>query len=415
MNAAPAKKSPASVSCCETGFNRLMVGMLAFIPLLGVIAPRAMALMPAVIMIIGFCFYVPARRTWRVTLSGPVLFWVLGVLVLAGLSAFWALNPEIAVDRVFRMIPILVPGIILLGLVQSAGPKAREDFSRLFPLGVLVAAVALTGELYFKAPLYHLVHGQSITDEFNLSHLNRSVVCVVLALFCAFPVLYYGPYSRRIKKTVLAALILFAGAIIYKTSSQSAQLAFLLGVLFLLFFPYRCKVSWVLLGLGIAAAFYAAPWISQYAFRELAGTFHDAPWLQNGYAAERLEIWDYVSRYALQQPFYGFGIEATRAVKAFDTAQIYQKGVDILHPHNFALQIWIEFGILGVTFTVLFFADLLKRFSRLPAAAARCALPVFIASLSVAATGYGLWQGWWLGEFFLIAAFVQLFLRHCRG
>src|SRR5436190_23671517 len=84
-------------------------------------------------------------------------------------------------------------------------------------------------------------------------------------------------------------------------------------------------------------------------FRILPPWIDHVPWLGYGqaFANNRLEIWDFVSRYALRHPLHGFGIEATRAVEAFDSQQIYQKKATILHPHNFAIQMWIEFGLIG--------------------------------------------------------------------
>ena len=213
---------------------------------------------------------------------------------------------------------------------------------------------------------------------------------------------------------MLGLLTMALLAILYQTASQSVQLAFIVFVLFWAAFPTRFQPAWIALAILIALAVIAAPWVSQLAFKELAENFHHAPWLQNGYAAERLEIWDYVGRYALQHPFHGFGIEATRAVEAFDTAEIYQKGVTILHPHNFALQLWIEFGLLGVLPAAALAGFLLYRLAALPTTMSRLGVGVFTACLSIAATGYGLWQSWWIGEIILIMLFFMFALRFYR-
>ncbi|MEZ5918889.1 MAG: O-antigen ligase family protein [Alphaproteobacteria bacterium] len=111
---------------------------------------------------------------------------------------------------------------------------------------------------------------------------------------------------------------------------------------------------------------------------------------------------------ALEQPLHGFGIEATRALTDFDTRQLYSPTKGVLHPHNFTLQLWIEFGLPGVLLAGAFIGFILRKIGTLPGHAARVALATFIATLCVASTGYGLWQGWWLGSFAALAAFTVI-------
>ncbi len=123
-----------------------------------------------------------------------------------------------------------------------------------------------------------------------------------------------------------------------------------------------------------------------------------------------MEIWDFVARRALENPLYGFGVEATKAMKDFDTARIYHPTTQILHPHNFALQIWIEFGVIGALLASGFFTWLCVSISKLNIAEARQCLPALMACITLAAVTYGLWQGWWLGSFILLAVFCVLSL-----
>ena len=78
-----------------------------------------------------------------------------------------------------------------------------------------------------------------------------------------------------------------------------------------------------------------------WAFNNISAQVEAVPILGSGggYAGARMEIWDYVSRYALQNPLYGFGVEATRQVPSFGSTESYQEGQTILHPHNFVLQL----------------------------------------------------------------------------
>ena len=400
--------SPAPASFV---FNRLFIGALTLMPLLAVILPRFMAFAPLLLALIGAGCFFAASPERRAAFSKAPLIISAAIMTLTGLSVLWALDPAIAGDRAVKLVMILIPGALLLGFHPVLGREALRDFAWVLPWTAIAAAALLIVELYFNAPLYHAIRGLAVPEEFNLSSLNRAVVCIILTLPCAAFIVRQSGFTR--KKTLVMLGLIAAGAalILYKTESQSAQLAAIVGTLFWALHLSRFKATWIVLTALIAAALFSAPWLSQFAFKTLAENLHHAPWLQHGYAAERLEIWDYVGRYALEHPFHGFGIEATRAVEAFDTAEIYQKGVTILHPHNFALQIWIEFGLLGVIPAIAFFGYLLYRLTLLPLAASRLGLGVTMASLSIAATGYGLWQSWWVGEVVLITLFFILLLR----
>jgi O-antigen ligase len=143
----------------------------------------------------------------------------------------------------------------------------------------------------------------------------------------------------------------------------------------------------------------------------LASQVEKTPWLSSGYAAPRMEIWDMVARKALEQPFFGFGLDATRDIPHFETQNLYNPMDHVLHPHNFVLQIWIEFGALGVALISAFFAVVLKTISEQPESHQRWLLSLFMAMTAVAATSYGLWQAWWLGLMMTLALLCVVMTR----
>jgi O-antigen ligase len=82
-----------------------------------------------------------------------------------------------------------------------------------------------------------------------------------------------------------------------------------------------------------------------------------------------------------------------------------------LHPHDAALQVWLELGAVGVLPFVALLALLWYRVAdaawpRLYGAAAAGSLA---AALTIGFLSYGIWQEWWLGTLAL-ALFVVLVL-----
>src|SRR5258708_35758154 len=87
-----------------------------------------------------------------------------------------------------------------------------------------------------------------------------------------------------------------------------------------------------------------------------------------------------------------------------------------LHPHDAALQLWLELGAPGAILFALFAGLLWLRLGKAPwprlyAAAAGGSL---FAATAVAASAWGIWQEWWLGALGL-ALFATLVMARGAG
>jgi O-antigen ligase len=104
----------------------------------------------------------------------------------------------------------------------------------------------------------------------------------------------------------------------------------------------------------------------------------------------RLDIWRFASGLIAARPIQGYGLDASRA---------YEPAIP-MHPHDAALQLWLELGVLGPALMALFFSWLFYKVLRLGAedpswAAASCACASVY--LLIGAISFGVWQEWWLG------------------
>ena len=100
----------------------------------------------------------------------------------------------------------------------------------------------------------------------------------------------------------------------------------------------------------------------------------------------RLGYWSNTVDAIAEKPLLGWGLDASRTFS----------GVG-LHPHNGALQAWLELGALGAAAAALFWAMSLRRLSRegrdLMAAAIAASAGLY---LLFEAVGHGIWQEHWL-------------------
>ncbi len=384
---------------------------LASLPVLAVTVPRVLAFIPAIVGIAGYASFYPVFKE-RATRSVFTFVSVAVLMALMFLSSLWSIDPEISLERAQKTSLLLIGGAFFVSIALSIRITALEPYLKWLPY-VLFAAAALTSiEVSLDHPLYRLVRGEAMDVMVNNAVCNRAAVTIVLLLVPALVMMRHFHNAQ----ICLLAVLLTVVPLMFITQSQSALLGLLVAGLTYFAFPYRLKYVYLGAAAVVGALMLALPFIAMWVFQNWAADINNMPLLgQNyGYAGARLEIWDFISRYIMQNPLYGFGVEATRMVEDFGSAELYHKGKSILHPHNFTLQLWMEFGLVGVLAGIAFITALLLRIGRLPPRQARIMLSTLFATLAVASTSYGLWQGWWLGLLFALAAAAILALRIAR-
>jgi O-antigen ligase len=118
--------------------------------------------------------------------------------------------------------------------------------------------------------------------------------------------------------------------------------------------------------------------------------------------AERLGYWDAACRFIGQRPWAGWGLDASRTF-----TPLIQ-----LHPHNGALQLWLELGVVGaalgaLVWLVLFWSLAAPRRDSVAAGAMASAAVYLLFGL----ISFGVWQEWWLALGALVAVVVALSRR----
>jgi O-antigen ligase len=117
----------------------------------------------------------------------------------------------------------------------------------------------------------------------------------------------------------------------------------------------------------------------------------------------RLDVWRFTAQQVTGHPFVGWGLDSSRAWPAHIP----------MHPHDAALQLWLETGAVGVALAALFWTWLFVRIDTVVAedrAAAAVMAATAAAYLTIGAISFGVWQEWWLalGAFALAACVLLL-------
>lgn len=385
----------------------LWIVLMGLAPIVAALGPRALSFLPGIILVAGISgFFMSTRK--RPLLSVEPLIYMGCISLLCIASVLWSPYQADALEKGGKIALVLLGNGLLLSYIMARPIERLRFFPVIFLSAFIAGLLLITAELYWDGPLTTLANfwlGES--TDFKYSDLNRGIVAIALCTPAALALAGFTIADPLKRRAVYAAIFLILGLICFLTFSQSAHLALIVMGFFFFLFPYKREWAWLTLAMLLSALIFITPFMVQFFFNFLPPLIRDVNWFQYSYALERLEIWDYVSRYALQNPVLGYGIEATRFT-VFDTAQLYQPGNTVLHPHNFAVQIWMEFGVLGATLASLFLVCLLDAMRKMPELPARVCLASMMGSLAVASTGYGIWQGWWLGTFILVTGYCLI-------
>lgn len=385
--------------------------LFCLITIFALIAPRAASFAPPVAGLVMALFYC-AKGQWLRPRKGD-LFFALTIPGLAALSALWAIDPPFALERGGKLLPMLFFGVLFIAAARDMRPgDITPRFVTILSLLYIVITAAIGLEIFWGMKFYRFVNDVPDAQPVSIVMMNRSVVVATAFLLPFLLLLRLSDLTSLRKKIFGSAMILALGFCLLQTQSQSAQLFIILSVLFAAFFPMRLRATWIALGAGVCVLAFAAPWIAQFMFSAMPTS---PEVLQNGVmrAASimpRMQLWDFIAREALENPLYGQGIEATRFLKS-DQWMEYLMADNMLHPHNAVLQLWVEFGVIGVTLGCALFVTVLMRIWHLPLPARRVGLGTLIATLAVLSSGYGLWQSWQIG--LLLALFALMTIVAC--
>ncbi len=387
-------------------------GLFTFVIGLSLIAPRAASFAAPVAGLIMLVTWWAGRGTCLKPAKGE-LFFALAVPALAALSALWAIDPPFAVERGAKLAPMLIFGVVFIAAARAM--TAQDIKPRFVAMLVAMYAAICAGialEIFWDVKIYRFVNAIPQETPVSIVMMNRSMVVAAAFFLPVMLMLYRADLSPNIKWVLGGASTVALLAGLVPTESQSAQMLLILAVIVAALFPVRVRAAWVVMAALICALAIAAPWFAHYLFsivpqqsqEEISGIMRAAS------IPHRLEVWNFVATEALKSPLYGQGIEAVRYIKS-EQWLVLPNANNMLHPHNAALQLWVEFGIVGILLGCALFLYILKRLWMAPPLEQRVGLGVLTGMLAVMNTGYGLWQSWQIGLLLALFALTNLSFR----
>ena len=376
-----------------------VAGFFVLLPPLAVGGALALAPLQGILGVLAAPLRAPVPRSWSARLF---LLFLLGFLCWLAVSVLWSPYPD-------PIQALKTPAGYLCGLLFASGAAATAENRRLVR-AVGVAALIVLGALLCIEALAQLPLNRLGQPEARLDLLARNpmrgAAALMVMVWASVAALAGGGMLERYGWILLLAL---AGTASAQFGMDANMAAFALGLCGYIFGFCLPRLALIGTTLGWATWLLAAPWIVLHAPipADMLARLPDS-W------AHRLGIWRFAAEHIQRQPWFGWGLDASRT---FDQRMIVDgRAMDALplHPHSFSLQVWLELGAVGAALGALALiagglaAARLLASQRIAAAGAAGVIMAFgvLANLS-----FGAWQEWWTATAFAAAALVAASFR----
>lgn len=423
MTASDIPYTPATQAAIRPGHAFAVAGALS--PTLSVFAYKGLAPLFFVVAVAELVLYWREhRRVPRVSASAALLFAAFVIWGVIGMA--WSLDAWASLATAAKIALMAALGLPLLSVGRDLEPGQRRLVMQSSLVGLMVGLALMAIEAFFNLPmtrfLYAVLH---LSHPIDPSMLDPAATVLVLVSA------YMTGHLLSRRQSVLAVVIAVAAvALAVLSQSMAAGLAGVVAVPIFVLAYGGGRIAGRVLASIAGLAILAAPLLPSRVLDPVKELNWSSDSIPSVY--QRIAIWQFTEHRIDQRPVLGWGLDAARRIpgghngikaesldihnpvmrervtKYFDSGNIEQMP---LHPHDGALQIWLEAGAVGATLTAaLVLVALFGAARRWPAdrIGAAATLAFALAALVIAGISYGIWQTWWLATLFLGATFSNM-------
>lgn len=365
--------------------------VLALMPAMFVFAHRSSPLILSIAAALALLATVAGKRlpaVWtglRAAWRTPAGLAATAFLAWATLSVAWS---EARGSSLFALGEFVLPiGAALILAITLPGRMPRYAVE-ILAAAVAFACVVVHFELATDAAWRRALGARSDANIFNRPVLTFLVLSV--------PILCFLIRTRQTRAGALLAALLVVTTLLAKSGAAVLALAVGVGTCWLVrAFPPRRAVA--IVGGVLLTGLALAPLTGEFLERTFPPRLHDA--METASSRVRVEIYRTFGAAVALHPIAGAGFGASTRYKEtsnharLDPERRAMAGIG--HPHNAALQIWVELGLVGAILAAAVVVCALRGVLHLPTAKIAPRLALFAGAASAAMVGHGAWQGWW--------------------
>lgn len=341
------------------------------------------------------------RRSALPSLSVAVLFAVF-LAYVAGAHLPPALGEPDWTETIVKLGMLAV--ILWLASADWTGPIRPDRLAYIAGwalAGLAIGSAFLLVELTFDSPFRRLSDGLAASVVIDPARYNRPAVALLLL---SLPLA--GLLARNVGRRHAITALLLGLAPALAGQSAAGWLAALVATLVYAAARWRSGAVLVAGSVLTVGLVVGAPPLLTAAYQTAVRQEIAMPLS----FTDRLEIWDHASDAIRQAPWIGQGLGSVRHLPLSDEQRSryrYHKA-PATHAHNAALQIWVEFGAIGIVAGLALLGIGAGAIRRMDRNAQPIALATASALLVIAMVSFGLWQETWMGLIGVTVVVVRL-------
>ncbi len=331
-----------------------------------------------------------------------IICFILGWSVL---SLLWTIN---ATDAISKCAAVVAFGLLAVAALMLAPPMAeheRHALRRFVLAGIGLGLLFLLFEMVTDAAISQHLLGKTPINGAILAMFNLTPSFLFLLIWPAVGILW------RSWPHVALSLLGLGFVTAYILPSASASIAFISGVLFFFASLLARRGATLFLAATVAFGIIVAPYVPRVAPALDPAAIRSSSSSHNASFLHRLDIWAFTITKIAERPVLGWGFNASRTVPDGDahyylrdrSGMIVGQGNRLpLHPHNGALQVWLELGLPGaISFAALFGLAAMRTELQADAAGRAAAVATLATAAPIWFLSFGIWQTWWLSVLIL--------------
>jgi O-antigen ligase len=347
----------------------------------------------------------PPGRRWRPALGAAAALIGWGLL-----SPLWSIAPADSLIQAAKLVGWLALGLTLVLTAARLDEPARRRAETALLAGFAVGLALLLVEALADQPLNRLVAAAGLrTPSENAA--NRGATTLALLLGPMFALLW-----RRGRRGAALLFVPVAALALLGLNSIAAIAGSVGGLLALVLVAWRGRPAALAIAALFAGLVLAAPALHLTVLRapEAGSPLRALPITSQS----RLVTWEFAAKRTLERPVTGHGLRAYRHLDmTYGRGEFpYRRAVvntalRLTHPHNVAVQAWLELGAVGallLALLILALFDAASADAEVPRAVAAGRAAALVAYLIVGLSAYGAEQSQWIATAWLVAAALAL-------
>jgi O-antigen ligase len=242
------------------------------------------------------------------------------------------------------------PLILLCGFVAVASLSRAESVNLFRIIAAVTVLLVLLGFVQSFLGISNTANGFRASGTFTTPNTFATVINLML-----LPMLALALSAKRNWLVYLTGFCLFAGLV--TTESRGGYLAFAAGCVFLVLYRGlpKTRAGWLLTGaIGLTSVIFAVVIFAVLIITRVqeAGAFFGSTVISRGLSF-RPELASIAVEHLLDRPVLGVGAGMFPAIYQMSKPPALDSAVHYNYVHNDYLQIWLEFGLVGIVLLVL--------------------------------------------------------------